>query len=696
MKRMVLAAALLLCGVFAFAEDAAKPPVFFNGEGGRGTRLAVLAPKAVRLTDDDDYLPAFVQGSLTGGFNRFSAITVLDRQNMDRILDEQNLSVGGNFSDDDYIKIGNFTNTQYILAGNLTKINAGYILDLGISDAESGERKFSYPPRNCTAAEIQSGKAAADAVEDLLVQMGVTLTEAGKAELHKMARQETVDAEVVLSKGITAQKSGTVVEALSYYIQAAGLDPASAEAASRLNILSANVSSGNIGADARNEIAWRRSWLGRLQELEQYVGNYVNANPPVYLVYSTDLQQGAINWQNETLPISFTISLNPDRSWFDTITRVITTVDEGLQTTGKAASWGLAIGQERQKSARFAVVAELLNDQGVSIGRQEIVLNWSAKIGKSYNLTADRGKAVTFPAVKADLITDKLSIRITSIDGTAAETAARTKGINIITQAEYYRLPNIIARNGLVRIQGGTFTMGSPASERNRDSNETLHSVTVDSFYMSKYEVSQQEYEEVIGRNPSEFKGSNLPVEQVSWDDAVKYCNERSLLEGLTAAYTIEGNNVTWNYAANGYRLPTEAEWEYACRAGTSTPFNTGNNITTDQANYDGNNPYNNNAKGIYRQKTTAIGSFAPNVWGLYDMHGNVREWCWDWYGSYNSGAQTNPVGASSGQLRVSRGGSWGGTSYNYAQALRSAARYGIIPSRQYDYLGFRLVRPSL
>jgi formylglycine-generating enzyme required for sulfatase activity len=242
--------------------------------------------------------------------------------------------------------------------------------------------------------------------------------------------------------------------------------------------------------------------------------------------------------------------------------------------------------------------------------------------------------------------------------------------------------------NNMVRINGGTFTMGSPANEK-RDSDEVQHQVTVSSFYMGRTEVTQREYQEVMGTNPSNFKGDNLPVETVSWYDAVEYCNKRSQREGLTPAYTISGTTVTWNRNANGYRLPTEAEWEYACRAGTTTPFSTGNNITTSQANYDGNYPYNNNAKGEYRRKTTPVGSFSPNAWGLHDMHGNLREWCWDWYGSYSSGAQTDPTGASSGSNRVVRGGYWGKS----AGVVRSADRAYDSPSDRGDYIGFRLVR---
>ena len=254
----------------------------------------------------------------------------------------------------------------------------------------------------------------------------------------------------------------------------------------------------------------------------------------------------------------------------------------------------------------------------------------------------------------------------------------------------------------MVRIQGGTFTMGSPANEVvDREYDEVQRQVTLSSFSMSRYEVTQKEYQEVMGTNPSYFKGDNLPVEMVTWFDAIEYCNKRSENEGLMPVYKItrrtsqfsfkEGYpiTVTANWNANGYRLPTEAEWEYACRAGTTTPFNTGNYITTNQANYDGNYPYNNNAKGEHRERTTPVGTFAANTWGLHDMHGNVAEWCWDWYGNYASGAQTDPMGAISGYHRVVRGGSW----ISDGQFLRSANRSPLNPTFRIEGVGFRLVR---
>lgn len=219
-------------------------------------------------------------------------------------------------------------------------------------------------------------------------------------------------------------------------------------------------------------------------------------------------------------------------------------------------------------------------------------------------------------------------------------------------------------------IPAGTFLMGSPAGEFDRSEYEIQHQVSLSAFKMSKYEVTFEQYDQfcaATGRKKPDDKGwgrGKRPVINVSWDDAAAFAK--------------------WM----GCRLPTEAEWEYACRAGTTTPFHTGANLTTDQANYNGNFPYNNNPKGEYREKTLPVGSFAPNAFGLYDMHGNVWEWCSDWYAEYTKGAQTNPTGPASGKYRIYRGGGWD----LIAQFCRSARRRYIAPERSFNYMGFRVV----
>lgn len=254
-----------------------------------------------------------------------------------------------------------------------------------------------------------------------------------------------------------------------------------------------------------------------------------------------------------------------------------------------------------------------------------------------------------------------------------------------------------------VLIQGGTFQMGSPEEEAWRLEDETRHTVTVSDFYMSAYELTQAEYQEMTGENPSSFSGEDLPVENISWLDAVSYCNARSEREGLTPAYTVDGSNVTWDRAADGYRLPTEAEWEYACRAGTVTPFNTETSISAEESNYYGHYPYEiednyfsqgnlATRPGEYRQTTVPVTSFSPNRWGLYNMHGNVGEWVWDYYGAYDTEAQTDPTGAETGTLRVYRGGGWN----DFAKNMRSAYRAALAGDKGSFNIGMRLVRNAV
>ena len=229
------------------------------------------------------------------------------------------------------------------------------------------------------------------------------------------------------------------------------------------------------------------------------------------------------------------------------------------------------------------------------------------------------------------------------------------------------------AKMEMVWCPAGSFMMGSPASEESRDSDETQHKVTLtEGFWMGKYEVTQAQWESVMGSNSnhSNFKGSDRPVEQVSWDD----CQEFIRKINASGAVTVS--------------LPTEAQWEYACRAGTTTPFNFGSTLNGDKANCDGNYPYGTTLKGRYRQETASVGSYSPNAWGLYDMHGNVWEWCADWYGDYPTREVTNPTGPTAGAIRVNRGGSW----YLDARYCRSADRGGSGPGYRFSHLGLRLV----
>jgi sulfatase modifying factor 1 len=223
-------------------------------------------------------------------------------------------------------------------------------------------------------------------------------------------------------------------------------------------------------------------------------------------------------------------------------------------------------------------------------------------------------------------------------------------------------------------IPAGTFMMGSPRTEKRRETNERPHQVTLSKgFWLAIHPVTQACWRKVMRKSPSYFRGADRPVEQVSWDDC------QDFLQKLN------------NKDSHTYRLPSEAEWEYACRAGTTTPFYFGNTITTDQSNYRGQYPYADGEPGEDRMKTTPVGSFAPNGWGLHDTHGNLMEWCGDWYGEYGRGKVVDPHGPATGEERVVRGGSFSFAAWN----VRSADRRWHVPADRDRHVGFRPVRSA-
>ena len=235
----------------------------------------------------------------------------------------------------------------------------------------------------------------------------------------------------------------------------------------------------------------------------------------------------------------------------------------------------------------------------------------------------------------------------------------------------------------MVCIPAGGFTMGSDSGE---DDEKPAHGVKIGAFHMDKSEVTQQAYESLTGKNPSKWKAPGRPVERVSWLAAVKYCNMRSLKEGLTPCY--DAKTLKCDFGADGYRLPTEAEWEYACRAGTAGAYSFG----SDPAKL----PRAAWFKANAGKTTHPVAQKAPNPWGLCDMHGNVAEWCHDFYGeSYGSATDLkDPRGPDAGDERVLRGGSWRAS----AESCRSAARHSEPPGFAdvcfgYEAYGFRCVR---
>jgi len=303
------------------------------------------------------------------------------------------------------------------------------------------------------------------------------------------------------------------------------------------------------------------------------------------------------------------------------------------------------------------------------------------------------------PTVRAQIVTTfRIDERFTiAVPSEMREQYSFNSGSKITTVASYGRfrrfdvtadesvrmpmrlLTDAVSGMSFLELLPGRFTMGSATSEAGRNQDETLHDVTISKpFYIGQFEVTQQDWRAVMGTSPSTFKdcGARCPVESVTFEEVQQF------VEKLNGRRPAGGPSLR-------YRLPTEAEWEYACRAGTTGPFSSGENITTAQANYNGKFPYNAAAAGDYKQKPTPVGSFPLNPWGLADMHGNVWEWTADWYATYRDSSVDgiDPHGPPSGDKRVIRGGSW----YFDANSSRCGLRYTHAPKDKGFSLGFRL-----
>ncbi|MDR1179733.1 MAG: hypothetical protein LBK44_04445, partial [Spirochaetales bacterium] len=484
MKKKTTTAWLLVAGLIFLAGCGSSPPSseqakaapLFEGEGGKGMHLAVLEPEGKGLAKDEQYLTNFVQGILTSDLNRVTAMTIIDRQNLDTIISEQ-VTLSG-VTEDDAIKIGKITNVQLVLTGELLKTRSGFSLQLAVSEVNTAERRASFTA-NTTAAELENAAPIKDGVVELLSKLDIHLTEEGRKLLYG-AERKTVEAETALSKGIMAQKSGTVVEALSYYYNAASFDPTLAEAAGRLSVLSGTVSGGNFGQNARNAIQQRAEWLKVLKE----AAAFFTEHPPYEIVYDPTLTEGEVNFGDNTLALSFDLALYPTASF-----EILNNILAGLNRTGRKKDWGFEgwpfggegavswgwsnfepmprqamygeVGQveyegsEAVYTGAFWVKAALLDDKG-----KVIDTDWGRSLGGEIRADGSRIRGnnkegrITFHP-KADDITDTLTVKITEINGMDAQAVGRAGYMQISATGTAYKIGDRGPAGGII-----FFTMG--------------------------------------------------------------------------------------------------------------------------------------------------------------------------------------------------------------------------------------------
>jgi uncharacterized protein (TIGR02145 family) len=343
---------------------------------------------------------------------------------------------------DEAIKIGNLANASHILTGKITKTPKTFMLELAVTDVETGERKASHSPKAVTPDAMENLSALKEASADLLKQLGVSLTDSQIEELRGPVAVAQVQAQTALAHGVVAQRQGTSVAALSYYYQAAAFDPTLAEAVKRSSVMSANISGTNLGDNIRNDIVWRKKWVEQLKDTEETFSKIINsADPPYTLYYSTAIETKNINYQTETADLNISLNLTANTAWFKAMQRTLKAakaVMDGLNATNRKKDWGLD-GWPRQgvssanpfaekKQYYIPVEFELVNQQGRVIGRQTARLNPYFSISNEFNkfnviFAPSSSRILAFNAVKADEISDNLTIRITSVNGKPPKTA---------------------------------------------------------------------------------------------------------------------------------------------------------------------------------------------------------------------------------------------------------------------------------
>jgi len=469
MKKLKIFLALIC--FFALPANADESP-YFTGNGGKGKSIAILSPEAVGFEEDQNILLIAAQGELVSNFSTYSAISVLDRANLHEQYKELSSGIYNDNKAEAIGDLGNLPPTEYIMSGRITKIGDNCNLQLRITKTADKMTAASYSG-TATIEELNNLTAIRQASLFLLEKIGVTPTARTKTELSGATESNRVNAQFSLARGITAQRQGTEVAALSYFYQAAALDHSLLEATDRSSVMAVDISSGNIGADTRNKIAWRQDWIARLTEAEQSFDKLFNANPlPYTLFYAEKIIPGNINYQTGTQELSINTNLHASGVWIwlSSVEKALQAVYDGLEATKMKSEWGLESWPWRgvtnlkpfeRKWKSFSIAAELVNSRGMVIGKASFESrgDWGFNgYGRpQINISDDDRKQVRFASVKADDITDNLTIRIASVNGIDASTAARNGVLQIkaISEWEWNNYVSFkMGRGGIVGYNG--------------------------------------------------------------------------------------------------------------------------------------------------------------------------------------------------------------------------------------------------
>ena len=421
----------------------------YRSNDGKGKSLGILIPESEGLSKELLYVPTLVQGYLVTNISKYSAISVLSRVDLDKVIAE---TLNPTYEDSEgIIRLGHIAQVGFIMTGKIIKNSIGYVLQINVTDTSNAQTVASYSG-TCTVDQLDDQTAVKLATKELLTQMGVSLTSEAITDLGNPASKLNINGQTLLAQGITTEKQGgTIVEALSYYYQAMTFDPLLIEAENRASILSRNINSGNVREDARADIAWRNDWIAQLTETENYFDNFFKTyNQPYALIYSTDFKYGQIDYKTETMPISFTVNFREYANWTDIVIKLVQTMFDGLNKTGRKNIWELGNWPQKRVSNLnpfqntnndFIITVELVNSDEKIINRQNFTVrgSWTFDFSSGIKLSSSTSdqQTITFSGVNINDITDILTIRFSTINRRPVNSSENNNVLMITTREDY-------------------------------------------------------------------------------------------------------------------------------------------------------------------------------------------------------------------------------------------------------------------
>jgi len=454
-------------------QTAVQPAsAYWTGDGGKGKSITILPPRGSGLAENQAYLPDLVANELVSNFGSFSAMTLFDRVNNQRQYDEL---LSGYYADDDKAgwDLGHLASTDYMLLGTITRTSSGYALQLTVNRNSDKTTLATYSGTS-SIVELDNLLGVRRASLDLLKKMGVQVTAQAQTELARAATVDQVNALTAMAQGINAQRQGTEVAALTYFFQAAAFDASLVEAVSRTNVLSTNISTGNIGANVRNDIAWFDGWKAKLTETETFISDMLrNTSPQRSLWYSSDIreEEAARDYTKRTTELRIDAVLHTQAAFPVSVQKTVQAVYDGLQTTKRAQAWKLdgwprqgvtnANPFNRTWGSMIPIAFEVLNGQGAVIGRQTVEMDSRFSFyGTRLEGPGTAFATVRFTGVRADDIQYPLSIRIASINGLKPEEAGISQ-IAPMSAGEIQVSRSVAIYNGVIRPSSNNRSLGT-------------------------------------------------------------------------------------------------------------------------------------------------------------------------------------------------------------------------------------------